>query len=117
MNNYAPERKEATLLKMMPPINMAIAELAAETGITRSTLYYWRKQVKSPGVVVPEDGKNAEQWSSTDKFSAVLETAVLNAEELEEYCRKKGFLPSKLSYKNKRVLVRTSEKTGRVRLD
>ncbi len=96
MKNYSPERKEAILQKMMPPINMAIAALATETGITRSTLYHWRKQAKSRGVVVPGDGRNAEQWSSADKFAVVLETAVLNAAELAEYCRKKGLFAEQI---------------------
>lgn len=90
MKHYSPERKEAVIQKMMPPINIAIAALSAETGINQSTLYNWRKQAKSRGVAVPGDGKNAERWSSTDKFSVVLETASFNSAELAEYCRKKG---------------------------
>lgn len=96
MKNYPPERKEAVIQKMMPPINMSVSALSAETGITLSTLYNWRKQAKSRGVVVPGDGKNAEQWSSTDKFAVVLETAALNAAELAEYCRKKGLFAEQI---------------------
>lgn len=75
---------------MMPPENKAVSELARETGITEQTLYTWRRQLKNQGCVVPGDGKNAEQWSSEDKFAVVLETAKLNAAELAEYCRRKG---------------------------
>ena len=39
---------------------------------------------------MPGDGKNAEQWSSANKFAVVLETASLNEVELAQYCRKKG---------------------------
>jgi hypothetical protein len=39
---------------------------------------------------VPGNGKNAEEWSSKDKFGVVLETAGLNEAELAEYCRRKG---------------------------
>jgi len=39
---------------------------------------------------VPGSGKNAEEWTSEDKFAVVLETAVLNAADLAEYCRSKG---------------------------
>jgi hypothetical protein len=39
---------------------------------------------------VPGDGKNAEEWSSEDKFAVVLETAALNEAQLAEYCRRKG---------------------------
>ena len=39
---------------------------------------------------MPGNGKNAEEWSSKDKFGVVLETAGLNEAELAEYCRRKG---------------------------
>ena len=39
---------------------------------------------------MPGNGKNAEEWSSQDKFGVVLETARLNEAELAEYCRSKG---------------------------
>ncbi|WP_255209109.1 hypothetical protein [Paraburkholderia youngii] len=42
------------------------------------------------GMAVPGDGKNAEGWSSEDKFAVVLQTATLNAAEVAEYCRRKG---------------------------
>ncbi len=73
MTHYSPERKEAVIQKMMPPMNMAFAVLSEETGINQSTLYNWRKQTKNKGVAVPGDGKNAERWSSADKFAIVLE--------------------------------------------
>lgn len=38
---------------------------------------------------MPGNGKNAEEWSSKDKFGVVLETAHLNEAELAEYCRSK----------------------------
>lgn len=39
---------------------------------------------------MPGSGKNAEEWTSEDKFAVVLETAALNAAELAQYCRRKG---------------------------
>lgn len=90
MTRYSAERKEAILRQMMPPENKPVSELARENGITEQTLYTWRRQLKAQGVPVPGDGKNAEEWSSEDKFAVVLETAALNAAELAEYCRRKG---------------------------
>ena len=75
---------------MMPPMNKLISELARENGISEQTLYTWRRNLKAQGVPVPGNGKNAEEWSSTDKFGVVLETAGLNEAELAEYCRRKG---------------------------
>ena len=76
--------------QMMPPMNKPVAELARENGIAEQTLYTWRRNLKAQGVPVPGNGKNAEEWSSKDKFGVVLETAGLNEAELAEYCRRKG---------------------------
>jgi transposase-like protein len=90
MNKYSEERKQAIIRKMMPPGNTPVSQLVKETGISDCTLYTWRKEARRKGGVVPGDGKNAEDWSSDDKFAVVLETASMNAAELAEYCRKKG---------------------------
>ena len=90
MKRYSEERKQAIIKKMMPPNNIPISQLIKETGISDCTLYTWRKEARAKGLVVPGDGKNAEDWTSEDKFSVVLETASLNEAELAEYCRKKG---------------------------
>lgn len=90
MKRYSKERKEALLRQMMPPENKSVAALARESSITEQTLYTWRRQLKTQGVPVPGNGKNAEDWSSEDKFGVVLETAALNETALAEYCRRKG---------------------------
>ena len=46
---------------------------------------------------MPGSGKNAEAWSSEDKFAVVLETAALNATELAEYCRRKGLFAEQIA--------------------
>jgi transposase-like protein len=46
---------------------------------------------------VPGDGKNAEDWTSEDKFAVALETAVLGAAELAEYCRRKGLFAEQIA--------------------
>ncbi|SOY74353.1 transposase, IS3 family [Cupriavidus taiwanensis] len=97
MRAYSAERKEALLLRMMPPENALVSALARETGITEQTLYAWRRQMKAQGVPVPGDGKNPEVWSSEDKFAVVLETAPLNEAELAEYCRRKGLYAEQIA--------------------
>lgn len=46
---------------------------------------------------MPGSGKNAEEWTSEDKFAVVLETAALNASELAEYCRRKGLFAEQIT--------------------
>ena len=40
--------------------------------------------------------KNADKWSSQDKFMVVLETANLTEIEFSEYCREKGIYPEQV---------------------
>jgi transposase-like protein len=97
VNAYSAERKDAILRRMMPPENRSVAALARENGITEQTLYTWRRQLKVQGIPVPGDGKNAEDWSSEDKFAVVLETAALNETDLAEYCRRKGLFVEQIA--------------------
>ena len=51
---YSPERKEAVLKKMMPPHNRTIKQLAIEEGISEATLYNWRQEARSKGILMPD---------------------------------------------------------------
>lgn len=93
---YPKERKEAVLKKMMPPHNRTVPDLAREEGISEATLYIWRKEARSRGVLMPDGDSSPEGWSAQDKFNAVIESAALNEVELSEYCRKKGLYPQQL---------------------
>jgi hypothetical protein len=53
--------------------------------------------IENQGMPVPGDGKNAEGWSSQDKFAVVLETAALNEAELAEYCRRRGLFVEQIA--------------------
>ncbi len=51
---YPIERKEAVLKKMMPPNNKSLKELALEEGISEATLYNWRQDARSKGILMPD---------------------------------------------------------------
>ncbi len=87
---YSAERKEAVLRKMAPPHNRTVPDLAQEEGISEATLYNWRKEARSKGLLLPDGEVSPEGWTTKDKFAAVVETAPLNEAELAEYCRKRG---------------------------
>ena len=93
---YSSERKEAVLKKMMPPQNRSIKQLAVEEGISEATLYNWRKEARSKGILMPDGDSGPEGWNARDKFAAVMESASLNEQELSEYCRRKGIYPDQL---------------------
>jgi transposase len=88
---YTQERKTAITKRMMPPHNESVAHIAKEEGISEVTLYKWRKEARTDGVVAtPGNGQTSDKWSSQDKFLIVMETFSMNEVELAEYCRKKG---------------------------
>lgn len=93
---YSPERKEAVLKKMMPPDNRPISQLAVEEGISEATLYNWRNEARSKGILMPDSNSGPQGWNARDKFAAVIETASLNEQETAEYCRRKGIYPQQL---------------------
>nr|WP_151638058.1 transposase [Noviherbaspirillum aerium] len=90
MTQYTKEKKEHALTLMSAPQNKPVSEVSQLTGSPEATLYLWRKQARSAGRAVPEDGHNPEDWSAADKFAVVLKTAPLGEVELAEYCRQNG---------------------------
>ncbi len=96
MPRYSDDRKEAVLRKMLPPHNRPLAELAAEEGISEATLYKWRREARDQGRLLPDGASGPADWSTADKFAAVVETAALNEAELGEYCRQRGLYPEQV---------------------
>lgn len=96
MKRYSPERKEAVLKKLLPPYNLTVTEVSEQEGISKPTLYNWRKQVRLKGVPVPGPNISSETWSSEAKFAVVVETASLSEVELSQYCREKGLYPEQV---------------------
>ena len=94
---YSQERKQAVLAKLAPPHQRTVKDVAAEEGISPSTLYHWRQQARLNGGLFPDDGADSEGWTARDKFSAVMETAALNESERAEYCRKRGLYPRQIT--------------------
>lgn len=81
---------------MLPPINASVPELSVKEGICSATLYYWRKQALKNNSM-ENDNKNADNWSSSKKFQAVLDTATMSQQELSAYCRQLGIYPEQLA--------------------
>lgn len=94
---YTAEQREWVVQQMMPPLNRAVVELAKATGITTVTLRVWQKMARAEGRIMLGDGKQSDQWSSTNKFRIVLETAPLSEAELSAYCRTKGIYPEQVA--------------------
>jgi len=110
MKTYGIEIREPLVRRMMPPENTSILELSRETGISRYTLYHWRRKARGTmATPIPGNGKRPVRWSGEDKFLAVLATASMNEAERAAYCRSKGIYSQELETW-KRACIEAQEK-------
>ena len=102
MTQYAVERKESVVRRMLASLELSIRELSQETGISIWSLYDWRKKAMKEDHAVSgkstPPGKQASgaKRSAAQKLAAVAETSALNEAELAEYCRAKGLYPEEV---------------------
>ena len=75
-NKYPKEMKEAVVSKILSG-EETLSDICRETGININTLYRWRDAAQRNGLSSTTKYKNADKWSSQDKFIVVLETANL----------------------------------------
>ena len=92
---YPKEMEEAVVSRIMSG-EETISDIGRDTGININTLYRWRDAAQKKGLSATTKYKNADKWSSQDKFTVVLETANLSEIEFSEYCRQKGIYPEQL---------------------
>ena len=96
MARYSNERKESILKKLLPPINLSVAEVARQEGMSAQTLYTWRDRAKRLGKPVPGKKLSTEDWSAEAKLATVVETLALSESQLSQYCREKGLYPEQV---------------------
>ncbi len=96
MARYSNERKESILKKLLPPLNMTVAEVARQEGVSAQTLYNWRYEAKKLGKPVPGKKLSTEDWSAETKLAVVVETMPLSESELSQYCREKALYPEQV---------------------
>ena len=95
-NKYPKEMKEAIIARMLEG-DETVTDIQRDTGVGINTLYRWRDQAKhQKGLSATTKYKNADKWSSQDKFMVVLETANLTEIEFSEDCREKGIYPEQV---------------------
>jgi transposase-like protein len=96
MTRYSSERKASILKKLLPPLNMTVAEVARQEGISEQTLYNWRNNAKRLGKPVPGKKLSTEDWSAETKLAVIIEAMPLSESELSQYCREKGLYPEQV---------------------
>lgn len=94
-NKYPKEMEEAVVSRILSG-EETLSDISRDTGININTLYRWRDAAQKTGLSATTKYKNADKWSSQDKFTVVLETANLSEIEFSEYCREKGIYPEQV---------------------
>lgn len=70
-NRYPKEMKEAIVAKLLED-DVTVMDVQRETGVGINTLYRWRdKALNEKGLSATTKYKNADKWSSQDKFTVV----------------------------------------------
>jgi transposase-like protein len=115
MARYSSERRESILKKLLPPLNLTVAQVSQQEGVSAQTLYNWRHTAKKQGMPVPGKKATTDDWSSDAKLAVIIETAPLSASELSQYCREKGLYPEQVQRWKKECLqgFQDSETAGR----
>nr|MBP3598671.1 transposase [Eubacterium sp.] len=99
IEKYSKEMREAIVARMLEG-DETVTDIQRDTGVRINTLYRWRDQaMNQKGVSATTKYKNADKWTSEDKFTA--ETANLSDVERSEYCRNKGYIQNNLRNGNK----------------
>jgi transposase len=94
---YSPEFKASLIARMLPPNNVPVPQLVAETNLPKDTLYAWRAKARQEALGAAVSDAASPGLSSEEKFAVVLESAALNEVELGEYCRRKGLYPQQIA--------------------
>ena len=77
------------MARLLPPESAALADVAAEFGVSLQTLEKWREASLSQPA-------GTKAWTPAARFEALMTTAALNAQERSAWCRSHGVYPQQL---------------------
>jgi transposase-like protein len=84
------------LNKLLPSLNMALAPVAREAGVSAQTLYNWRSKSKESGLPLPGNTPTTEQWSADAELAVVIKMAQCLSRNSVNIAVRKAFTLSKL---------------------
>jgi len=101
MTKFSNEFKEAIISKVLSNPGSSLRSIAAEAQVGVSTLHKWVKLSKTlqniSGLGATAIINNPPiDWSLSKKLQAIIDTAPLNDEALNYYCRQQGIYKSQL---------------------
>jgi len=100
MTTYSEEFKLQAVKKALSRNeNQSMKMIADELNIASSTLWKWIKKAKSHELTETNpmsNEKSPQDWTSAERFEALMATENLNDKQLSIYCRKEGIYPHHL---------------------
>ena len=98
MQPHPPKLKEQLLKKLLMEGGPSVAELSEQSGVSKSTLWAWRRQHRrkaslASGGQLPATGQST---SNRDKLAALIATAAMNELERSAWCREHGLYVGQL---------------------
>ena len=83
---------------LLPPYSWAHRRISKALGVSASMVSIWRNELVNDGLLPEYENPNeVSKWSPEQRFSAVIETAVMSELELAEYCRSKGMFVDQIN--------------------
>jgi transposase len=86
---YAREVREAVVRKALAG-EMTQEEIAKAHGVSRSSVQQWMRKARKAGKTMVSEQKRPRDWSTEERFAALVETHGLDEEELGAWCRRHG---------------------------
>ena len=86
MARYGQDFKNKALAKLLPPESAPLDQVAAEVGVSASTLERWRSDALS------QPRSDSKVWSAAARFDALLTTAAMDEAGKSAWCRANGVL-------------------------
>lgn len=95
---YSESLKRKLVQRLLRPNGPSIDELAAEVGISRSTLYLWKTSLGNVAGMHGDGDDNTEKppslrpedWTPEERLQAVMKASGLEGEELGKFLRHEG---------------------------
>lgn len=90
MPRYSAQFRNSILKKILPPESRSVANLAAEYGITVSTIYNWKARMNNGTLQVDDGVQSNRSRKLAEKFSLLLESRGITEDQQGLWLRENG---------------------------
>lgn len=96
MRQYSKKLKHSMAAKILMPGGPSALSLSHETGISQTALSRWARTYKGEGLIMSNKDRRPRDWSSEERFDAIISSTTLKDAELGEHLRKNGLTTAHL---------------------